>query len=161
MPWTPVSVSYSPRNSLVADRVWSVVVASHRQWTTIVDASSLDDRTRQVTPSARDGDQPGLWPLSETATRPRARLARRQPVASTPASPQPLQQQANQSATAEVANLWDIDLAAHLGVPKSTIYGWRTTNHGPPAIKVGKHLRWRPASVIDWAAKSESSADDR
>jgi predicted DNA-binding transcriptional regulator AlpA len=40
----------------------------------------------------------------------------------------------------------------------STIYGWRTSGYGPPAIKVGKHLRWRPASVIDWVAKQERSA---
>ena len=32
------------------------------------------------------------------------------------------------------------------------------TSYGPPAIKVGKHLRWRPASVIDWTQEHERSA---
>ena len=44
-------------------------------------------------------------------------------------------------------------------VSKSTIYGWRTTSYGPPAIKVGKHLCWRPEVVVAWAEKQELSEE--
>ncbi|MEO3938198.1 helix-turn-helix domain-containing protein [Dermatophilaceae bacterium Soc4.6] len=51
----------------------------------------------------------------------------------------------------EYQELWDIDdLAAYLRVPKQTIYSWRTTGYGPKGIRVGKHLRWRAATVITW-----------
>ena len=47
--------------------------------------------------------------------------------------------------------LWDIDdLANYLGVPKQTIYSWRTTGYGPKGMRIGKHLRWRVATVITW-----------
>jgi excisionase family DNA binding protein len=56
-------------------------------------------------------------------------------------------------------NLWDIDdVAEYLGVPKCSIYKWRQKNYGPPAIKVGKHLRWHPASVIAWVKQHEQPA---
>lgn len=44
------------------------------------------------------------------------------------------------------------DVAAQLGVAVQTIYGWRTRQpiYGPPAIKVGKYLRWKPADVDAW-----------
>ena len=47
--------------------------------------------------------------------------------------------------------LWCIAEVAHyLGVSKDTIYGWRKSGYGPPASKVGKHVRWRPVDVTDW-----------
>lgn len=47
--------------------------------------------------------------------------------------------------------LWSVeDLAAQLGVPKSTVYMWRRKGVGPPAIKVGKYLRFRPHDVAEW-----------
>jgi excisionase family DNA binding protein len=47
--------------------------------------------------------------------------------------------------------LWSIaEVADYLGVSKETIYGWRKSGYGPPASKVGKHLRWRPVDVTDW-----------
>lgn len=42
------------------------------------------------------------------------------------------------------------DLAQFLQVPLQTIYGWRYQRKGPPAIKVGKHLRFRRADVEQW-----------
>ncbi|OZB80503.1 MAG: hypothetical protein B7X41_17820 [Microbacterium sp. 14-71-5] len=49
------------------------------------------------------------------------------------------------------------DVAAQLGVPVKTIYYWRTLHpeYGPPAIKVGKYLRWRPADVEAWIDAQE------
>lgn len=47
--------------------------------------------------------------------------------------------------------LWSVDdLAARLGVPKSTVYYWRRKGAGPPAVRVGKYLRFRPADVDRW-----------
>ncbi|MDQ2755844.1 MAG: helix-turn-helix domain-containing protein [Actinomycetota bacterium] len=52
--------------------------------------------------------------------------------------------------------LWDIDdLAAYLGVPKQTIYAWRTTGYGPKGIRIGKHLRWRATTVVTWTLELE------
>ncbi len=45
--------------------------------------------------------------------------------------------------------LWDIDdLAKYPGVPKQTIYSWRTTGYGRKGMRIGQHLRWRAATVI-------------
>ena len=46
-----------------------------------------------------------------------------------------------------------LELAGILGVPVTTIYGWRGRGYGPPAIRVGKHLRWRPEEVEAWLAR--------
>lgn len=52
--------------------------------------------------------------------------------------------------------LWNIDdVANYLGVPKQTIYAWRTTGYGPPGFRVGKHLRWRSSTVITWTLDLE------
>lgn len=44
------------------------------------------------------------------------------------------------------------DLSAQLRVPVKTIYYWRSLHpmYGPPAIKVGKYLRWKQADVDAW-----------
>ena len=106
----------------------------------------------------RDDNQPGLWPLPEMAEVPPAQSPTRQYAASPSFQHRHAKQQADSDPTTDIETLWRIDdLAAHLGVPKSTIYGWRTTNYGPPAIKVGKHLRWRPEGVAEWAEKQELS----
>lgn len=49
--------------------------------------------------------------------------------------------------------LWTVDdLSAFLGIAVHTIRGWRSKNYGPPARKVGKHLRYDPAQVREWFA---------
>jgi len=51
----------------------------------------------------------------------------------------------------EFARLWGVeDVSAFLGVPVHTIRGWRSKQYGPPARKVGKHLRWDPSQVREW-----------
>src|SRR4051794_31085294 len=43
------------------------------------------------------------------------------------------------------------ELAAVLGVPARNIYNWRSSGRPcPPAIKIGKHSRWREADVAAW-----------
>jgi excisionase family DNA binding protein len=39
------------------------------------------------------------------------------------------------------------DVAEVLGVPVNTLYRWRYHSTGPPAIRVGRHLRYRPRDV--------------
>lgn len=41
-------------------------------------------------------------------------------------------------------------LASRLNVKESTIYAWRNRGYGPPAMLLGKHLRWRLSDVIAW-----------
>lgn len=49
------------------------------------------------------------------------------------------------------------DLSAQLGVAVQTIYQWRARRpqYGPPAIKVGKYLRWKPEVVEAWIDAQE------
>src|SRR4051794_29212780 len=42
------------------------------------------------------------------------------------------------------------EVAAYLGVPVATLYVWRTRGGGPPAFKVGRHLRYRHDDLQDW-----------
>lgn len=37
-----------------------------------------------------------------------------------------------------------------LKISPQTLYAWRLRNEGPPAIKVGRHLRFREADVERW-----------
>jgi excisionase family DNA binding protein len=47
--------------------------------------------------------------------------------------------------------LWSVDeVAAFLGVPVETLYRWRKRRYGPPAGRVGRHLRYDPAAVRAW-----------
>jgi excisionase family DNA binding protein len=41
-------------------------------------------------------------------------------------------------------------LARFLGVPVKTIYQWRYRGEGPPAYRVGRHLRFRWPDVRAW-----------
>lgn len=31
-----------------------------------------------------------------------------------------------------------------------TVYAWRKKRIGPPAVRIGKHLRYDPRAVRDW-----------
>ncbi|MCF6379309.1 helix-turn-helix domain-containing protein [Nocardioides KLBMP 9356] len=56
----------------------------------------------------------------------------------------------------DASELWTIDeVAAYLGVPKQTVYCWRTSGYGPAGFRVGKHLRWRASTVIAWTLELE------
>ena len=43
-------------------------------------------------------------------------------------------------------------LSGLLGIPARTIYSWRQRGEGPPAYRVGKHLRYRRSDVETWLA---------
>ena len=119
--------------------------------------------------STDDDDQPGLWPLAETGTRDTAaNTARPEPSAAPRRRRRAMavrergtaRHQNTNTARTEMVNLWSIDdVSRYLAISKDTIYGWRKTNYGPPPIKVGKHLRWRPEAVAAWAKEQELSEE--
>lgn len=42
------------------------------------------------------------------------------------------------------------ELAANFEVPVKTLYAWRYRREGPPAFRVGRHLRYRWGDVQMW-----------
>jgi len=98
------------------------------------------------------GEQLGLWPSGRDVPTEQGGLARpRRPL--DVAAQRPARRT---GAPTDLLELWGIDdVANYLGVPKQTIYSWRQTGYGPKAIRVGKHLRWRAAVVIEWTLAQE------
>ncbi len=43
-----------------------------------------------------------------------------------------------------------VEVADYLGVPVATLHAWRSRKKGPPASRVGKHLRYRWEDVEAW-----------
>ena len=96
--------------------------------------------------------QPGLWDQPEHRKRapdlPRRRRTSTPATRDAPSTPS--------MARPAIDPLWTVDdVAAFLGVPKATIYGWRTAGKGPRGFRVGKHLRWHPRTVFDWSLRLE------
>lgn len=61
--------------------------------------------------------------------------------------------------TTTLPRLLDVaGLAEYLGVPVQTIYYWRTMKTAPPAIYVGRHLRFREDAVLEWLAERDTDA---
>ncbi len=53
--------------------------------------------------------------------------------------------------TTTAERLWTVeDVSRYLGVPVKTLYQWKWRGEGPPAGKVGRHLRYDPAAVRSW-----------
>lgn len=42
------------------------------------------------------------------------------------------------------------EVAGFLGIPVRTLYTWRYKGEGPPALKVGRHLRYDPVALRRW-----------
>jgi excisionase family DNA binding protein len=42
------------------------------------------------------------------------------------------------------------EVAEVLGVPVATLYNWRLRHVGPPALKIGRHLRYCAADLKRW-----------
>lgn len=47
------------------------------------------------------------------------------------------------------------EVAELLGVPVSTVYQWRYQGEGPPSLKLGRHVRYRPSDVEAWLKEQE------
>jgi excisionase family DNA binding protein len=49
--------------------------------------------------------------------------------------------------------LWGIkDVAEYLDIPLQTLYQWRSRGYGPPGIRLGRHVKYRPDDVRAWIA---------
>ena len=51
------------------------------------------------------------------------------------------------------------ELARYLGIPVKTLYAWRYRRLGPPALRVGRHLRYRVRDVEEWMLRRLESGD--
>jgi excisionase family DNA binding protein len=61
--------------------------------------------------------------------------------------------------TSWIAPLWTVkDVSEYLQVPAQTLYSWRAQGYGPPARKMGKHLRYRPEDVTAWLDRLDDGA---
>jgi excisionase family DNA binding protein len=49
-------------------------------------------------------------------------------------------------------------LSEFIDIPPRTIYNWRLRGEGPPAYRVGRHLRFRRSEVDAWL---DSRRDDK
>ena len=64
-----------------------------------------------------------------------------------------------QAAPMPVDRLWNItEVGRFLDVPVATIYQWRVRGEGPPATKMGKHLRYEPQVVRAWVSEHREGA---
>lgn len=43
------------------------------------------------------------------------------------------------------------EIAELLQVPERTLEDWRLTHHGPPYLKLGRHVRYDLLDVVAWA----------
>ncbi|MFP5289551.1 MAG: helix-turn-helix transcriptional regulator [Actinomycetes bacterium] len=43
------------------------------------------------------------------------------------------------------------EVAELLRLPERTLEDWRLTSHGPPYLKLGRHVRYDLADVVGWA----------
>jgi excisionase family DNA binding protein len=50
------------------------------------------------------------------------------------------------------------EVAETLGVPEASLRYWRHLGTGPPSIKIGRHVRYRPADVDKWLEANTSRA---
>ncbi|MET9177776.1 helix-turn-helix domain-containing protein [Kitasatospora aureofaciens] len=50
------------------------------------------------------------------------------------------------------------DIAELFKVPLETVYQWRRKRTGPPGFRVGRHLRYHPDAVAQWAQNQEEAA---
>jgi len=57
-----------------------------------------------------------------------------------------------------VDELWTIrDVSVYLRVPAETLYRWRKVKYGPPAARVGRHLRYEPEAVRAWVREQAAA----
>jgi excisionase family DNA binding protein len=52
------------------------------------------------------------------------------------------------------------EVARFLGIPLKTLYQWRYKGVGPRGLRIGRHVRYRPADVDAWL-REMGERDDR
>ena len=98
-------------------------------------------------------EQAALWDEPTPESTPTRRRTRRRPEAAPLAPPTAL---AAPQPHPDGERLWTAaDVAAYLGVPIKTVYTWRSRGRGPKGFRIGKHLRWRVATVFEWSLDQE------
>jgi excisionase family DNA binding protein len=61
--------------------------------------------------------------------------------------------------TVRIAPLWTVqDVADYLRLPVQTLYAWRVQGYGPPARRMGKHLRYQSEDVTAWLDQLDNGA---
>ncbi len=51
-----------------------------------------------------------------------------------------------------------VELSEMLGIPVDTLYGWRHRGEGPQGYRIGRHVRYRRATVEAWLEERLDSA---
>lgn len=60
------------------------------------------------------------------------------------------------SSEVEADPLWTFrDVSQHLGVPVPSLRRWRMEGRGPQGILMGKHVRFRRSTVLQWVEDQE------
>ena len=55
----------------------------------------------------------------------------------------------------------DVEAAPRLGCKVSTLRRWRWSGGGPPYVKIGRLVRYRPTDIAEWlAAQRRISTSD-
>lgn len=47
------------------------------------------------------------------------------------------------------------DAAAELGIAIQTLAKWRHQHKGPPFVRIGRNIRYRPAAIVAWIEAQE------
>ena len=98
-------------------------------------------------------EQPALWDEPRPESTPKRVRTRPRPEAAPPTPSTALGQSQGHP---EGERLWTAaDVAAYLGIPVKTVYAWRSRGRGPKGFRIGKHLRWRVATVFEWSLDQE------
>ena len=53
------------------------------------------------------------------------------------------------------------EVAEYLGIPQTTIYQWNYQRTGPPAFRVGRHLRFKRDDVEAWLRRRALNREDK
>lgn len=60
--------------------------------------------------------------------------------------------------TIETNRMWTPEeVAQFFGVPVNTLYQWSSRGKGPKPCKIGRHLRYFPDEVIDYARRNQGA----
>jgi len=53
------------------------------------------------------------------------------------------------------------EVAEYLRLPVGTLYAWRYRGIGPPATRLGRHLRYSQESLMTWLANVDETTTKR
>ena len=52
------------------------------------------------------------------------------------------------------------EVAEYLAVPVSTVHRWRYIGEGPPAAKIGRHLRFDRQDLLRWVEEQKTDRSE-